>query len=108
MLRKISKLGVLYVWERAINTDLEEEMEFDKLICVKRSAVNDYIYSGFFTVKEKGPKKDTFGQYAVQFRPDGGIEKRYLMLFSYEESSILRELPDSLLICDNRKEFPWI
>lgn len=107
-LRNLSKWGVLYVWERVINADLEKGMEFDKLICVKRSPVNDYIYSGFFTVKQKGPKKVTFGQYVVQFKPNGAIEKRFLMLWTEEGIELLRSYRDSDMLCDNRKEFPWI
>ena len=109
MLRKISKWGVLYIWERAINTDLDEGMEFDKLICVKKSNATDLVYSGFFTVKQKRLiKKVTFAQYVVHFRPNGGIQKRILMLWTNEGIQLLRSFSDSVLICDNRKDFPWI
>jgi len=107
-LRNLSKWGVLYVWERVINADLEKGMEFDKLICVKKWYATDLVYSGFFTVKEKEPKKVTFGQYVVQFKPTGRIEKRFLMLWTDEGIELLRSFSESVMLCDNRKEFPWI
>ena len=114
--RALSKWGVLYVWERAINADLEKKcMEFDKLICVKKWYTTEFVYSGFFTVKDKTqtqkqkrPKKLTFGQYLVYFSPTGKIQKRILMLWTEEGIEILRGFRKSDMLCDNRDDFPWI
>ena len=58
----LPKYGVLWYWEAYINSLLcEENLVFDKLICIKKTP---YVYVGYFTVNNP----DLYGQIIVSFK----------------------------------------
>ena len=109
MNRRLSKWGVLHVWENIINKDLlPHNMKFDELICVKKS--NTVIYAGYFTIHNFSDvdKNDKFGQILVQFNEEGKMIKRRMMTLSEDFAMIVANIPKELLIFDNRDKFPWL
>lgn len=109
MERKLSKWGVLYFWEPILNKNmLEYDLEFDKLICVKRATPLAYI--GYYTVKHLSNKNKNlkFCQLIVDFDHKGRIKRRYLLTWRECDKGIIRLCKGQDFIFDKREEFDWL
>ena len=108
MERKLSKWGVLYFWEPVLNKNmLEFDMEFDKLICVKR--VSPLAYIGYYTVKHLSNNKNIkFCQFNVIFDHKGRIKSTYLLTWRECDKGIIFLGKGQDFIFDNRHEFDWM
>jgi len=105
---RLSRWGVLYIWEPLINQELlQYEIRFDKLICVKKSL--NLIYSGYFTVHHYSDdfKEVKFGQLIVQFNDQGKVIKKRVLTWPEEYGVLIRETPKQMFILDHRSKFPW-
>jgi hypothetical protein len=110
-IRRLSKWGLLYIWEPIINHHLiKYAMIFDQLICVKKSELHPLIYSGYFTVHNYSEDYEDvkFCQYIVQFSNEGKVLKRRLLTWLEEYSIVISLTPKHLIIFDNRSYFPWL
>lgn len=109
MERKLSKWGVLYFWEPIINKNmLEYDLEFDKLICVKRASTLAYI--GYYTVKHLTNKNKhlKFCQFNATFDHKARIKTNCLMTWRECDKGIIFLGKGQTFIYDKREEFEWL
>ena len=99
----LSRWGVFWIWEPIIkNHLLRFGMEFDELICVKKSCATNY--SGYFTIRD--PDHDMkFGQLIVNFNK--GRITHNILLWEEADKNIIQSIDKDLLF-DKRAYFPWL
>ena len=104
--RNLSRWAVMWVWEPMIkNHLLRLGLQFDELICVKKSS--SLLYSGYFSIRD--PDDDIkFGQLIVRFDIKGRVADRNILLWESDDKIVIQSIPKSTLILDKRAYFPWI
>ena len=103
----LSRYGVLYFWEPAINKILVEyNLYLSKVICVRKVGQLEFV--AYFEVEPFSGINKRFGQFYVQFDKRGRMVSNTLLTWSRSSKCMITSLKNEDLIFDKRSEFEWI
>jgi hypothetical protein len=104
----LSRYGVLYFWEPAINKILVGyNLYLNKVICVRKVGQLEFV--AYFEVEPcSGINNKRFGQFYVQFDKRGRMVSNTLLTWSRSSKCMITSLKNEDLIFDKRSEFEWI